>query len=79
MAIGVLLIVAAAFGAYGCFRGALRFLLALLPLILASVLLWFLGPLLYRIDMLWNAGLVWPPAVLVILGVAIGSREAPAP
>lgn len=72
MAIGVLFIVAAAFGAYGCFRGAFRFLLALLPLILGSVLLWLLGPLLYRIDMLRNAGLMWPPAVLVILGVAVG-------
>ncbi|UCC31256.1 MAG: hypothetical protein JSU86_03065 [Phycisphaerales bacterium] len=72
MAIGVLFIVAAAFGAYGCFRGALRFLLTLLPLILASVLLWLLGPLLYRIDILRNAGLMWPPAILVILGVAGG-------
>lgn len=72
MAIGVLLIVAAAFGAYGYFRGGLRFLLALLPLILASFLLWLLGPLLYRIDVLRSVGLVWPPAVLVILGVVVG-------
>ena len=72
MAIGVLVIVAAALGAYGCYRGALRFLLALLPLIVASVLLWLLGPLLYRIDMLRNAGLMWPPALLVILGVVGG-------
>ena len=38
MAVAVLLIVAAALGAYGYFRGASRLSLTLLPLILASFL-----------------------------------------
>lgn len=73
MAIAVLLIVAAALGAYGYFRGASRFLLSLLPLILASLLLWLVGSTFYRIDALRGVGLVWPPAVLVILGASAGS------
>jgi len=72
MAVGVLLVVAAALGVYGYSRGALRLLLVLLPLILASFLLWLLGPLLYRIDVLRNVGLVWPAFTLVLFGVVGG-------
>ena len=72
MAIGALLIAAAALGVYGYFRGAVRLLLALLPLALASFLLWLLGPLFYRIDMLRSAGLIWPAFTLVFTGLAAG-------
>ncbi len=72
MAIGALLIAAAALGVYGYFRGAIRLLLVLLPLCLASFLLWLLGPLFYRIDMLRGVGLIWPAFTLVFTGLAAG-------
>ena len=72
MAIGVLLIVAAGLGVYGYFRGAARLLLALLPLGLASLLLWLFGPLFYRIDALRSVGLAWPTLMLVLTGLAAG-------
>ena len=72
MAIGVLLVVAAAVGTYGYYRGAIRFLLALLPLVLASLLLWLFGPLLYRIDVLRSVGLVWPAFTLIVIAAIAG-------
>jgi hypothetical protein len=72
MAAGVLLVTASALGVYGYYRGALRLLLALLPLILASFLLWLFGSLLYRIDMLRNLGLAWPAFILLLVGLVGG-------
>lgn len=72
MAVGMLIIVAAALGTYGYFRGAIRFFLAVLPLILASLLLWLLGPLFYRFEALRNAGLAWPGLMLLVFGSVAG-------
>lgn len=72
MAYVVLVLVAGLFGAYGCWRGASRFGLAVLPLMLASLLLWLLGPVVYRIDALRHAGLIWPGLILAFVGVVGG-------
>lgn len=60
------------FGAYGYWRGGLRFGLGLLPLVIASLLLWLLGGIFYRLEFLSNLGLMWPGLILIILGLAIG-------
>jgi len=72
MAFVFLFLVAAGLGAYGYYRGAARFGLALLPLLLAAALIWLLGPLIYGIDGLRNAGLIWPGLVLFVCGVSGG-------
>jgi len=72
MAYVMLVLVAGLFGVYGYWRGASRFGLALVPLVLASLLLWLLGPSFYRIDALRNAGLIWPGFLLACAGVIGG-------
>ncbi len=72
MAFVFFVLVAAGLGAYGYYRGAARFGLALLPLLVATALIWLLGPLFYRIDGLRNAGLVWPGLILFVAGVSGG-------
>ncbi len=59
-------------GAYGYWRGAARVGLALSPPLIASFLIWLLGPTFYRIDGLRNAGLVWPGLILLLTGVGSG-------
>jgi hypothetical protein len=68
----MLAVVAGLFGLYGYWRGASRFGLALVPLLLASLLLWLLGPSVYRIDALRNAGLIWPGLLLTFVGIIGG-------
>ena len=72
MAYLVLIVVAAGLGVYGYSRGALRFGLVLLPLIVASLILRVFGPVFYRIDGLRNAGLIWPGLLLAVVGLAGG-------
>ncbi len=72
MAYVALVFVAGLFGLYGYWRGASRFGLVLLPLLCASLLLWLLGPVFYRIDALRNAGLIWPGLLLAFVGASSG-------
>ena len=72
MAYIIFFLVAVAFGGHGYWLGAKRFGLVLLPLLIASILLWLLGPWFYRIDALRNAGLVWPGLILSLTGLIGG-------
>ncbi len=72
MAFLTLFIVAAALGAVGYLRGALRLCLALSPALLPAIFLWLFGPMCYRIDALRNAGLAWPGLILSCAGAICG-------
>jgi hypothetical protein len=67
-----LVLAAGAFGAFGYWRGGLRLGLTLTPLILASLLLWLFGRLLYRFEVFTGGGLIWPALILLLVGVAGG-------
>ncbi len=60
------------FGAYGYWRGAIRYLLLIAPFFLASLFAWFAGPMLFRIDSLRHAGLFWPLFIPMWIGFTAG-------
>lgn len=67
----VLVFLACSMGAWGYWRGGLRVLYGLAPLIFASILIWLFSGLLYRAEFIVTAGLAWPlilPAVIGLMG-----------
>lgn len=59
-------------GAYGWWRGGMRFGLALGPLLIASILLWLFSPVMLQIGFFRNMGLMWPFFWPLIFGLGIG-------
>lgn len=72
MSLIVVFLVIAGLGALGYWRGGMRLGLALLPLALASLLIWILGGAMYRFDMMRNLGFLWPGLILIVLGLGGG-------
>lgn len=68
----VLIIVAGGMGAWGYWRGGSRVVFRLLPLLLASALVWAFTGLLFRIEFITSAGLAWPLVLPMVIGLAGG-------
>ncbi len=68
----VLVIVACGMGAWGYWRGGLRVLVRMAPLLMASVLCWLFSGWLYRSEFITSSGLAWPFILPTVIGVAGG-------
>lgn len=68
----VLVLVVCVLGAWGYWRGALRIVYGLAPLIFASALMWLLSGVLYRSDFITSAGLAWPLILPLVVGLSGG-------
>lgn len=67
-----LFLAAGALGAYGYWRGGMRIGLSLAPLISMAVLFWLFGGIAFRMGLSSDAGIIWPPLVLLLIGLGIG-------
>lgn len=72
MSLVIVFLVMVALGALGYWRGGMRFGLALLPLVLASLLIAILAGVFYGIDAFRSLGLMWPGLVLIVVGLGGG-------
>lgn len=72
MAYLALFIAIVALGAVGWWRGGIRMGLGILPLLLASVLMWLLGGMVYGWTVRSHSGLLWPGLVLLASGLIVG-------
>ncbi len=72
MAYLALFLAIVAMGALGWWRGGVRMGLGLLPLLLASLLVWLLGGVVYGWSVRSHAGLLWPGLILLAIGLVVG-------
>ncbi|MFG0330422.1 MAG: hypothetical protein ACF8PN_11045 [Phycisphaerales bacterium] len=72
MAVILLIMTLLIFAALGYWRGGMRVGLAVLPLLIASILLWLLLLPVLEITTYFHLGLAWPPLVIGLVGLAAG-------